>query len=429
MPPSILANLTLGYRTVWDHAREPAGVELFVDASRTNDRGAATVDGAHLLSALAQAWSADSPQAIVFVQSAPLLADVLVHASPGGAHLWIGVEDRLLSDPGVAQQLTHARARGVQLVWRGAEGMRPAAAFVAGFTHQIISLSAGEALVALHASVQQRKKNPTSGPAPVASSASPVLPGYIYEGVASRALAEHCLDDQGAWGVAGWPMDDVIQAHGHGPVQPGRHAIDLLIEATDADMALDRIEELLVEEPVLVYRLLRHANSAALGLRTGVDSLRHALMVLGLSTFRRWLVGQLPGASEDLNLQPVRTSMVIRARLMELLLDPGEEDKLRSEIFLCGLLSQIDMVLGEPIADALQRFPVSQRITDAILSRSGPYAAYLEIAIALEYPRMRDVASLCESHDIDIGDANRALLRVVSHAPAHSTFPNSRFPI
>ena len=229
---------------------------------------------------------------------------------------------------------------------------------------------------------------------------------------------DHCLDQQGAWGVAGWPADDVLHAYGGQVAPPGYQTIGSVVEAIDSDMALERIDHLLSEDPVLVVRFLRYANSAALGLRSSVDSLRHGLMVLGLSTVRQWLLGQLTNASDDVNLLPVRTSMVVRARTMELLLDAGEEDQLRSEVRLCGLLAQADQLMGEPLASVLQHLPVSERVSDAVLSNSGPYAPFLEIARALEYPAMGGVLALCETHGLDLADVNRALLRALAQPPS-----------
>ena len=88
MPPSVLANLTLGYQLVWNRLRRPAGVLLFADANTQ-----AMVDGAHLLDILAREWSEHSARLVLLAQSAHLLADVLAHAQPGGP--WIGVENHL----------------------------------------------------------------------------------------------------------------------------------------------------------------------------------------------------------------------------------------------------------------------------------------------------------------------------------------------
>ncbi len=408
MLPSVLGDLTLGYQLVWNRLRRPAAVQLFLDL-----RPHASVDAAHLLAALARAWSEQSPVLLLCVQDTGLLLDLLRHAPPDGP--WIVVQEQHLADPLVCEPVRQARLRGVPVLLRNTpgQGAGAGAADGAGVKRSITSLTAAQALSALRAALQQIR---AGAGAPTGALQSPVATDQIYESVASRMLAEHCLDQQGAWGVAGWPMEDVLHGYRQQQIQPGERAIVKLVEATDADAAMEIIEHALAEEPVLAYRFLRFVNSAAFGHRTGIDSLRHGLMVLGLSTFRNWLLEQLPHASSDLNLQPVRTAMVVRARLMEQLLDAGDEDQLRREVFLCGLLSQIDLVLGEPMAAALQKIPVSDRTTEAILRDAGPYAPFLAIATALEYPNTDTLPGLCDRHAIEPADVNRALLRVLAHA-------------
>ncbi|MCB2003948.1 MAG: HDOD domain-containing protein, partial [Rhodoferax sp.] len=191
-------------------------------------------------------------------------------------------------------------------------------------------------------------------------------------------------------------------------------AVVLLIQQTDADAALELIEHTLAEEPLLAYRFLRFTNSAALGLRSSVESLRHGLMLLGLSRFKAWLQEMLPLASNEPDMDPVRTGMVMRARMMENQLDAGDEELLRREVFLCGMLSQIDGLLGESLKDALHRLPLSDRVNGAILGNSGPYAPFLELATALEYPNMDKVPALCTAYELDLGEVNRTMLRVLT---------------
>jgi EAL and modified HD-GYP domain-containing signal transduction protein len=410
MPSSVLANLTLGYELVWDRQRQATGVLLFVHSDDETK-----LDGAHVLDVIAQEWTPKSPQLVLLVQDCHLLEDVLAHARKDGP--WIGIQESLLHDPAVSAQAQQAHARGVQLVWRGEPGKQPDLRQAGSFARRIAALSAGQALWALNAAKHDGARPSYNSQERMAS---PVRAGDIMEAVASRALVDHCLDAQHAWGVAGWPTDDVLHTYHGRPIQPGADVITRLVEATDADLALERIENILTDDPVLVHRFLRHANSAALGLRTGVDSLRHGLMVVGLSTFRRWLLAQLPNASRDADLKPVLGGMVLRARLMELLLDSSEEPELCNEVHLCGLLSQIDVLLGEPMAAALHHFPVPERVTGAIISRTGPYAPLLDIATALEHANMGNVAELCDNSSIDITHVNRVLLRILAQpmAPA-----------
>jgi hypothetical protein len=402
MAATVLGNISLGYQLLWSQHRLPVAVQLFVDTD-----AAVSVDARHLLAALSELWPGRAPTLLLAIQSLPLLNDLLEHGRANDP--WVQVSEGGLGDPALRQRVQKAHLRGLKMVWSGEPGQRPDAATATCFHKCMIRLSAGEALPGLRGS--------PNGEQPSASSValkSPIVADQIYEAVASRALAEHCLDRQGAWALAGWPMDDVLLGYQQKAVNPALGSINRLIKAIDDDVSLEIIEHILSEEPVLAYRFLHHVNSAGLGLRSEVESIWRGLMVLGYSALAAWLRQQLPHASSDLNLQPVRTTVVTRAHLMERLMDAGEEDELRREVYLCGLLSHIDQLLGEPLEIALQRLPLSERIHAALLQQAGPYKPYLEIATALESPRTRATRELCDTHEINLEDVNRALLRTLA---------------
>lgn len=406
MTPTVLGSVSLGYQLLWSQLRQLRGVQLFVGMDDTT-----TVDAQHFLSAIDELWSAQAPTLLLSIQSAKLLGDMLDHAPTDGP--WMEVHESQLRDPAMAQRVHRAHQRGMKLIWRGESGARPSAALAPCFLRAMVTLTADEALAGLRVSLRKHNGAEPTLPSRVAS---PVLAGHIYESVASSFLAEHCLDDQGAWAVAGWPMEEVLLGYQHRRIQPGHRALVRLIEALDADDSNEHIEQMLSEDPVLAYRFMRFANSAGLGLRTEIESLRHGLQVLGFSLLRSWLLEQLTHATSDMNLQPVRTAMGLRARLMATLLDAGEGDDLRREVYLCGLLSQIDLMLGEPLKEALARLPLSERIMSAILSHSGPYAPYLDIATALESPQTHATRVLCDGHKMNIEAVNRALLHTLAAA-------------
>jgi EAL and modified HD-GYP domain-containing signal transduction protein len=236
----------------------------------------------------------------------------------------------------------------------------------------------------------------------------------MYENVASRALMEHCLDQHNALALAGWPTEDVLHSLRHQPQQPSHAVIFKLMKAIDDEQSLETFEAIMGEDPLLAYRFMVYTNSAALGLRTGIDSLRRGLVMMGYGSIKRWLADQLPHASNELNMLPVRESMVMRATLMAHLLNAGIENDLRREIYLCGLLSQLDELLGEPLGAILRRLPLSERIYDATVLRTGPYAGGLQMACALETEDASAIRNLCETYEMDIEEVNRALLRVLA---------------
>ena len=394
MVQSVLGSLMLGYRPLWNAARKLAGVQLYI-----HGQGTRQVDAAHLLRTVQELWSAGSPPLLLSPRSHRLLLDLLQHA-PRGAP-WIEVPRDALAQPAIREAAEKAHGRGLRLVWRGPYHSLPDADTARLFDNSLLQLSGQDALQALTA-------------AATAGQTSPLIAGQMYEHVASRALLTLCLDRGGALAVAGWPMEDVLHDLRLQPLAPAHEVVHKLLKAIDADQSIDRLEHILGEDPLLAYRFLTYTNSAAMGLRTGVNSLRRGLVMMGYGSLSRWLMELLPHAATEPDLRPIRTAMVLRARLTEQLLQPGSSTELRGEVYLCGLLSQLDELLHEPLSTLLRRLPLSERIFNASVLRTGAYAPSLELACALELDDAARIDQLCEAHEMAIEDVNRALLRVLS---------------
>ncbi|MBP8205247.1 HDOD domain-containing protein [Simplicispira metamorpha] len=392
MVQSVLGSLTLGYRALWGRSRALAGVQLYVAQADAS----AAVDTPHLLRTLREMWGEHSPPLLLSPQSRQLLLDLLQYAQPGGPD--IEVRGQWLAGSEIFSMVRAAHARGLRLVWRGDLTDLPEQDVARCFSHSLLSLQPEVALAALRAGAQR----------------SPVLPGQMYEGIASRTVMAHCLDQRNALSLAGWPTEDVLYSLRHETPQPGHATIYKLMKAIDAEQSLEIFEDILAEDPLLAYRFMTYTNSAALGLRTGIDSLRRGLVMMGYGSIQRWLGDQLPHASTEPDLQPVYQSMVLRARVTERLLDAGVENELRREIYLCGLFSQLDLLLREPLSNILLRLPLSERIHDAAVLHTGPYAPSLQLACALESDDASAVRQLCEEHELRAEDVNRALLRALA---------------
>ncbi|PJI95961.1 HDOD domain-containing protein [Acidovorax sp. 69] len=403
MVQSVLGSLILGYRPLWNRARKLAGIQLYA-----YNEASAVVDAAHLLRTLQELWSASSPPLLISAQTRQLLCDLLEHA-PRGAP-WIEVRGDWLSDSAIYARVKAAHQRGLRLVWRGDTGKLPEPEIARCFDNSLLTLRPEDAVAALQTAPPTRP----GAPAAPTRAASPVLAGQMYENISSRALMEHCLDQSNAMALAGWPSEDVLYSLRHHPQQPSHAVIFKLMKAIDAEQSLETFEDIMGEDPLLAYRFMVYTNSAALGLRTGIDSLRRGLVMMGYSSIKRWLSDQLPHANTDPNMQPVREAMLIRAQLTARLLDAGIENDLRREIYLCGLLSQLDELLGEPLGTILRRLPLSERIYDATVLRTGPYTSGLQMACALETDDASAIRQLCETFELDLEEVNRALLRVLS---------------
>ena len=405
MAGSVLGSLALSYRLLWDQRRRVAGAQLWIDTPQGQ-----RVDAAALVSALVAFDFRPTVPLLLNAPAMPLLADLLTQTPPAGC--WITVPEFALQDPAILRRTKEAWQRGVRLVWQGGPGSRPPAGLAPCFTRNMLTLSPQESLSCLRTSLRQPLGGRSRG---LPESVSPVQPGQIYEDVPSGLLADHCLDEGQTWALSGWPLEEVLHGARQARSQPARSVILQLLDALEADGFTEPLEPWLEDDPVLAYRLLRFANSAALGLRTPIESLRDALQVIGRVQLRAWLQDQLSQASTQPNLQAVRGTMALRARLMVAMLDGAASDELRSEVLLCGLLSQIDLLLGEPLHDVLGRLPLPARITETLLGQAGPYLPLIEMAIALEHPGMQDAPDLCKALGLQPETVNQALLHTLSH--------------
>ncbi len=138
------------------------------------------------------------------------------------------------------------------------------------------------------------------------------------------------------------------------------------------------------QDVALSYRLLRYANSPAVGLRHSVDSIDQALSLLGRNEFRRWLQVMLlaTGSTRPASMA-LQEDALARARLFESLARHRGEPA-TDALFTLGLLSQLDLLLQVPLAEALEPLRLPENTRAALLDRRGDWASYLSLADELE---------------------------------------------
>ena len=390
--------LVMGYRPLWSSDRLLSGVQLFL-----HDSPDEPVDVAHLLRILRETWSPTAPRLLLSPQSSTLLKNLLTHIED--CAFWaLEVRGEWLDwDASLLAYVQSAARRNVRLIWRGKRDALPDTEVANLFASGLLSIHPQDALEFLRTPAQPEV-------------CAFLLERQMYEDLHSQTMLRCCFERYQASAVVGWPDEDVLfNLRGAKALQPSHEHVLRLMKAVDADQPLDTFEEILSEDPLLAYRLMLFANSAALGARHPIDSLRRALVLMGYGPLQKWLGNLLVHACEEPDLQPVRQGMVHRAQLTSLLLDAGVSQELRSEVYLCGLFSRLDDILDEPLEDCLARLPLSERIPDAALRQEGPYTSSLEMAIALENENGAEaVRDLCKQYGMSLETVNRTLLRLMN---------------
>ncbi len=144
------------------------------------------------------------------------------------------------------------------------------------------------------------------------------------------------------------------------------------------------IDQILHQEPSLLYRLLRYLNSANFGLRGRVNSIRHALSLLGEANLRKWAsVMAILDLGSDKPSELIFTSLV-RARICELLAPRIRIAGRQTDVFLLGLLSLLDVMMERDIRSVLAEIPLADEIKDALLGKCCRLRCLLDSCIAQE---------------------------------------------
>ena len=146
---------------------------------------------------------------------------------------------------------------------------------------------------------------------------------------------------------------------------------------------LDAVELVLKKDAVLGVSLLRIVNSAAMGLKQTVTSLRQVVLLMGYEKLARWSAMLMISASYS-STSLLGASAVVRGRMMELLAQNTMSDDEAGSAFLVGMLSQLDRMLGMPMATALDRLVLDPEVSAALLHRRGKFGDMLSLVVACE---------------------------------------------
>ncbi|HMK64374.1 MAG TPA: HDOD domain-containing protein, partial [Thermodesulfobacteriota bacterium] len=159
-----------------------------------------------------------------------------------------------------------------------------------------------------------------------------------------------------------------------------------LIEAADPDVNV--LAEAIRSDVSVSFRLLSYLNSAWFGLRQSIQSIDQAIMILGWSKLKSWLralllvdlAGQeeVPHELAFLSLQ--------RGKFFELLAQKIDYWGFNPDtLFLLGMFSLMDSILGLPMAKVVELLPLETKIKSALQhDTNNEYRPLFELLESIE---------------------------------------------
>ncbi|MDQ6987266.1 MAG: HDOD domain-containing protein [Mariprofundaceae bacterium] len=184
--------------------------------------------------------------------------------------------------------------------------------------------------------------------------------------------------------------------------------------------AIADVEGVITRDVSLSYRLLKHINSAAFGLRKSIESVRQALGLLGLANIRQWLsILLLADAGKDKPLELVRVAM-LRGKVLEGIAETRHPER-KADYFLLGLFSLLDAILGVSMADALAKLSLPEALHQGLTDPDSEYGRLLQLVRAMEQSDWQKVDELGRTFGLCCGDLMGIHTRAVHWAGEYST--------
>ena len=204
-------------------------------------------------------------------------------------------------------------------------------------------------------------------------------------------------------------------------ITPSQLSILHLLNLLNSDADQREIERSVKHDPLITLNLLRLVNTPSVGARFRINSVGHALIVLGRRQLQRWLqillyvrTGQRPEFDSPL-LQMATT----RGKTLELMMEclrPGQRTS-ADIAFTVGVMSLMDTLFSVRMEEILESVNVLDEVRGALLERRGHYGEMLTLVEHIERLEQAGEPALLGRmlNDLDLSPAELYSIQVAAY--------------
>jgi EAL and modified HD-GYP domain-containing signal transduction protein len=174
-----------------------------------------------------------------------------------------------------------------------------------------------------------------------------------------------------------------VTVHGK-TLDPSFHALVRILNLLNRDADLPEIERIFKGEPVLTFKLLRLTNSASIGVRVRISSVRQAINLIGRRALSRWvqlLMFSRSTSADDIERNPLMQLAALKAYFMERLarLCFPQQSTFPDMAFLAGLMSLVPIAIGVSMETILSQIEVAPKVRQALFDHTGEIGVLLDL--------------------------------------------------
>lgn len=185
--------------------------------------------------------------------------------------------------------------------------------------------------------------------------------------------------------VQGTAVASVLSSSVQGLNHLQSNFFQLMVSVTKDEPDVDEISSIISRDVTLTFSLLKLVNSAYFALRNRVNSVKQALVVLGLGQLKQWIYLLSFRKGETVQCEElIKTSFLRGSFCAELALYARGTQLAKSDAYLMGMFSTLDSLLSVSLEEALASLPILDIIKEALISRSGPCAPLYELILCYE---------------------------------------------
>ena len=163
-----------------------------------------------------------------------------------------------------------------------------------------------------------------------------------------------------------------------------QNILELISQANQIDLDIQRISEIFSIDLGLTYKLLRFINSPSYGSSQEITSLKHALVYIGQVELKKFIaLLAMSDLNSDKNPEILRLSLA-RAKFCEQIARARFENENPPKAFLTGILSLIDGILDHELEQVLDVLPIHEEIKSALKNETCDLGNYLLLVKNIE---------------------------------------------
>ena len=188
-------------------------------------------------------------------------------------------------------------------------------------------------------------------------------------------------------------------------IDEGGAALLKLMRQMSDDADISDIEKTFRSSPGLTYKLLLLVNSVSFVGLQKIQTVRHAISMLGRSQIKRWVqLALFATDNDDATENPLLEMAAVRGSLMEQMAHacPGLQGNRHAteQAFMTGILSLLESLYDISMEDIVKELNLSEEVHQALVNREGTFGLLLTLVQSVEEADFATSVQLLESLSI-----------------------------